>query len=213
MMGKLLVFDPARTGSRALGAAKPSSPEKGADSAPDAERRIRDAFEAHYDFIWRLLRRFGVAHGSADDAAQQVFLTLAPRIADVEIGKERPFLFGVAVRVASDQRKAAQRERLGRDRLGGEPSIQAPQPDEVLDRARAKEILHQLLDELDDDLRTVFVLSEIEHCTAPEIAELLVIPVGTVSSRLRRARESFDEALRRFRARVQHRANAGGGEP
>lgn len=47
------------------------------------------------------------------------------------------------------------------------------------------------------ELRVVFVLNEVEELTGPEIAELLDIPVGTVASRLRRARALFEEKVRR----------------
>jgi len=49
----------------------------------------------------------------------------------------------------------------------------------------------------------VFVLYELEEMTVPEIASLLDLPLGTVSSRLRLAREEFDGSLRRLRARTQ----------
>jgi RNA polymerase sigma-70 factor (ECF subfamily) len=50
-----------------------------------------------------------------------------------------------------------------------------------------------------DDLQAVFVLCEIEELAAPEAAELLAIPVGTVASRLRRAREHFQAAAQRMK--------------
>jgi len=50
----------------------------------------------------------------------------------------------------------------------------------------------------DADLVTVFVLFELEGLSAPEISELVDIPVGTVASRLRRARATFRAAARRM---------------
>jgi len=51
------------------------------------------------------------------------------------------------------------------------------------------------------DLRAVFVLFELEELSTAEIAATLEIPMGTVSSRLRRAREEFQAATKRYRAR------------
>ena len=51
-----------------------------------------------------------------------------------------------------------------------------------------------MLSKVDPDLVEVFVLYELEGLTSPEIADLLEIPVGSVASRLRRAREQFREA-------------------
>jgi RNA polymerase sigma-70 factor (ECF subfamily) len=58
------------------------------------------------------------------------------------------------------------------------------------------------------DLRAVFVLYELEQLTSAEIAELLQIPPGTVASRLRRARESFESCVARLRARRTGGANS-----
>jgi RNA polymerase sigma-70 factor (ECF subfamily) len=55
---------------------------------------------------------------------------------------------------------------------------------------------------LTEDLRTVLVLFELEEMETTEIAELLGIPLGTVASRLRRAREKFEVEAERMRARL-----------
>ena len=60
------------------------------------------------------------------------------------------------------------------------------------------------------ELRTVFVLFELEELSAPEVAGLTGLPVGTVASRLRRAREEFQLAARRVRA---HATQATRGRP
>ena len=62
-------------------------------------------------------------------------------------------------------------------------------------------VLDALIDELPIDSRVVLVLHEMEDHTMAEIAALLEIAPGTVASRLRRARELFDAALVRYRAR------------
>jgi hypothetical protein len=67
--------------------------------------------------------------------------------------------------------------------------------------------LDSALGELAPELRTVFVLFELEERTMAEIAELLQIPSGTVASRLRRAREQFRD---RVRGRVGRKAAAAG---
>jgi RNA polymerase sigma-70 factor (ECF subfamily) len=69
----------------------------------------------------------------------------------------------------------------------------------LLDERRAFDVLGRLLDSMEDDLRQVFVLYEIEDLTMAAIAELLQIPAGTVASRLRRAREQFEVMASRLR--------------
>ena len=56
-----------------------------------------------------------------------------------------------------------------------------------------------MLESLPLDLRTVFVLYELEELTMVDIARALEIPTGTVASRLRRARQAFEKLSRRVR--------------
>jgi len=151
--------------------------------------RLRIAFESHYDQIWRLLRRFGVPPSVADDAAQQVFLILAERMADVREGSERAFLFGTALRVASTLRRTQKRELLTEHADLEASSL--PGTDELADQRRARKALDTILQKMDADLRTVFVLYELEQFTSVEIADIVGIPIGTAASRLRRARQQF----------------------
>jgi len=68
-----------------------------------------------------------------------------------------------------------------------------------IDDRRARALLDALLASMPLDLRTVFVLYELEELTMAEIARALDLPAGTVASRLRRAREAFEELSRRVR--------------
>src|SRR5262245_14241147 len=79
------------------------------DTARDA--RIDAAVDAHFDFIWRLLRRLGLRPSDADDAAQQVFMIATQKLHSIAPGSERSFLYGAAVRVAANARRAEQRKR------------------------------------------------------------------------------------------------------
>ena len=71
-------------------------------------------------------------------------------------------------------------------------------PEELAELSNARALLQDILDEMSLEFRSVFVLAELEELSAPQIADLLEIPVGTVSSRLRSARESFRGAVRRL---------------
>jgi RNA polymerase sigma-70 factor (ECF subfamily) len=169
------------------------------------ERRARLARE-HYQFIWRSLRRLGVSVQSVDDAAQQVFMVAAQKIERIEPGCERAFLFQTALRVAMSIRRAyAQR----REDVGDEPFDtivdRAPLPDERAVQQQQRAHLDRLLDALPMDLRAPFVLYEIEGTSSPEIAALLDLPIGTVASRLRRARELFQKEAERLRKRLQRK--------
>jgi RNA polymerase sigma-70 factor (ECF subfamily) len=161
------------------------------------ERLVREQL----DFIWRLLRRLGLSEADAEDAAQQVLLIASTKLDEIQPGKERTFLYGIALRVASNARRG-ERRRLRADLANGaleaarsEPGGSVRWPDELAELGRAQELLDQLLGELPEELARVLVLAEIEQHTTPEIAELEGIPVGTAASRLRRARSAFRELL------------------
>jgi RNA polymerase sigma-70 factor (ECF subfamily) len=161
--------------------------------------RVRAIVEASYDFLWRCLRHFGVPEAGVEDAAQQVLVVVARRIDEIGEGKERAFLLACALRAASEARRASRRRRevAAEDALDA-IAAETPSLDELLDQRRARDALVAVLGTLPDDLRTVFVLFELEEMTAPEIARLLSIAPGTVASRLRRAREMFGARVRRL---------------
>lgn len=181
-------------------------PESSPFTSPE---RIAGLVRAHYGFVWRLLRRLGLREGDADDAAQQVFLAAAARLGDVEPSRERSFLYGVAINVGSRARRSQGRRREEPLELAGERAAREPNAEQLLERRQARQLLDAMLDEMPEDLRVVFVLFELEELSTPEIAELCEIPVGTAASRLRRAREDFEERV----ARVEARRRFAGGEP
>lgn len=169
--------------------------------AEASKARLERMFSDHHDFIWRLLRRLGLNTGSADDAAQHVFLVAAERIDDILVGSERSFLFGTALRVARSQNRADRRWVLEEDM--DIRRSEAGRPEELVDHQRAIELMSRILDGMTLDLRTVFILSELEGMTMPEVAALVEIPVGTAASRLRRAREAFRAAVAELEAKLK----------
>jgi RNA polymerase sigma-70 factor (ECF subfamily) len=177
------------------------TPPAGPSKRAPADARLRALLEAHFDFVWRCLRRLGLSDDRADDAAQQVFVVLSRRLDSIAAGSELSFLFHTATRVASDVRRSASYRR---EIAHPDPAVElegGPRPDDLLNERRARALLDRILEAMDMDLRTVFVLFEIEEMTIVEIAALLEIPSGTVASRLRRARDRFYAKVARVRAK------------
>lgn len=168
------------------------TPSAGSGTATTADtQRLVRALEAHFGLVWRSLRRFGVPAADVDDAAQLTFMTLASRLGSVIPGSERAFLIGTAARFAANLRRKEERrsELLDADpdhRLGATEN-----PEEAMEAKQRRALLDQGLELLPHEQRTVFVLFELEGFTLPEIAENLAIPLGTATSRLRRARDKF----------------------
>jgi len=163
-----------------------------AGSNPEDAARLQRMVGQHFDFIWRSLRRLGVRDGDVDDLTQRVFLTVARRLAEIRPGAERAFLFATATREASHARRSYKRRGEVGDEAMADKSTGGPRPDDLAGRREALAFVDAVLQEMDGDLRVVFVLFELEEMSAREIAKLLDIPVGTAKSRLRRAREDFN---------------------
>jgi len=155
------------------------------------------AFERHFSMVWRSLRRLGVAPSSLDDAAQDVFLVLHRRWLDFQHQSSlKTWIYGILLRVASDHKRRARRERA---RWSPEPSeMESPieTPDRILQQREASYLLHLALGQLDDKERQMLVLVDLEEGSVVEAAEALGINLNTAYSRLRRGRQSFEKALR-----------------
>ena len=172
------------------------SPERGDALAFD------EVYEQHFDFVWRSLRRLGVAPSALDDATQEVFLVVHRRLSEFAGQSSlKTWLFGIVLHVAQRTARSAARRRtteLPEHELadsGGSPQDEAQ-------RREAVRLLYALLEQLDTDKRAVFVMAELEQMTAPEMAEVLGAPLNTVYSRLRAARREFESALKRLQARA-----------
>lgn len=164
--------------------------------------RLERIFNSYYWQVWRMLRRLGVPSAHTDDAVQEVFLVVHQKLAVIAEASEKHYLFSTALRIAANQRRSRARRLV----IAGEAVDAAyddlPSADQLLEQKRRRELLDGALDSLGESQRDVFVLFELEGLSVPEIAELYDVPVGTVASRLRRARLAFETALQRRRRRA-----------
>jgi RNA polymerase sigma-70 factor (ECF subfamily) len=145
-------------------------------------------YQREFDYVWRTLGRLGVRTADLDDAAHDVFVIVFRRWDDIDPGKPiRPWLFGVARRIASHRRRKP-------DEIA-EP-VDSPAP--VDGSLAARDLLWKALAMLDDDRREVVVLHDLEGQTGAEISRLLDVPVNTVHSRLRLGRAELVAALERL---------------
>ena len=164
---------------------------------------MHEIYVEHARYVWRVLRRLGVREADVADATQEVFLVVHQRLAEFEErARLTTWLFRICVNVARDRRRLHRRRPEAPDVLLVE-KVASPGADaeHQLHRRREVEQLDQLLEELDFDQRIVFVLFELEERSGDEIATTLELPVGTVRSRLRLAREAFRAAMARRQAR------------
>jgi len=171
---------------------------------------FREVYDAHFAFVWRSLRRLGIREPDVADAAQEVFLIVHRRLADFEgRSKLTTWLFGIALRVARDRQRLA----FDRRRSSGEPDLSEWEDESVdvhaaVERSEGLAVLEAILDSLPLEQRAVFCLFELDGLSTAEIAEMCEIPLGTVYTRLRLAREAFQRKSASLRARNDFAARA-----
>jgi len=162
----------------------------------DAARLFRD----HAQFVANFVVRLGMRREEVDDIVQEVFL-VAHRRGGFVPGAARPttWLAEIALRVSSSTRRRLRRSREDPDvQTLADAVSSARSPGEQVETAEALRRVQQALEVLDDAKRAVFILFELEGESCESIAAGLGIPVGTVYSRLHKARKLFMEVHARL---------------
>ena len=164
-----------------------------------------------FPFVWKALRRLGIPACDLSDATQDVFVVVHRKLDEFR-GEAQltTWLYAICFRVASDRRRTA------RSVLEVLSPMQIDVPDAnnssaLLERRDAWRLLEHLMDEMPTEQRAVFSAFELDGLSCAEIAGVLEIPLGTVYSRLRLAREYFQKRLARLsaRERLSHARKAG----
>jgi RNA polymerase sigma-70 factor (ECF subfamily) len=174
---------------------------------PDAASAARqdvppfaEVFRTYSPFVWRVLLRLGVAEADIDDVAQEVFLGIHRNLPRFE-GRcsLRTWVYGICHRRAVDyRRRASVRPELYSDDPPEQGVAASQETGLVLSQARAQ--LAAVLDGLDEEKRTVFVLFDIEGVPMDEVAEIVGCPLQTAYSRLYAARRKVEATLVRLRS-------------
>ncbi|GAC1549606.1 MAG: hypothetical protein NVS3B10_12890 [Polyangiales bacterium] len=179
------------------------------------EMTFREVYDAHFDFVWRSLRRLGVEERDTADAAQDVFVVVHRKLDEFEArSKLTTWLFAICLRVASDRRRRARVRPEDLHADGGEDALDrlpdgAPGAERLAEQRQERALVERVLDGLPIEQRAVFVLFELEEQSGEQIAALLDIPTGTVHSRLRLAREAFRATVARLQAAERFRSAGG----
>jgi RNA polymerase sigma-70 factor, ECF subfamily len=156
---------------------------------PERARRFRDIALPHLDEVYTLARFLLRNTADADDAVQECYLRALRHFDTFRGGAIRPWLFAIV-------RNVCRSTYAQRSFAGEEPSDDAQPlwseasetPEAHVLRQRDEESIRQMVSELPGQFREAIVLREINDLSYQEIADIIGAPVGTVMSRLARAR-------------------------
>lgn len=163
---------------------------------PKLDAREADGFATLYrrqfGFVWSLTAHFGVPQAAREDVAQEVWLTVHRRLDTLRPdASARAWVASITRRIASRHHRAQQRAER---KLAALVAIE--------DRSAAAScgpdsfaLIDAALAGMDPAQREVFLLTQVEELSGPEVAEILEVSVNTVYSRLRLARARLAEAL------------------
>lgn len=157
--------------------------------AQKGERAAQTAFLRRYAGPLRsLVRRLG--SGDADDQLQELFLTLLqalPRFTPEGPARLTTWVFAVAHRQLIAGRRKARLTLVPMEEGAAVPDA-GPSLDVLLGHKRLGVALEEALAKLSDAHRRVFVLTQLHHQPLESVAEVEGVPLGTIKSRLHRAR-------------------------
>jgi DNA-directed RNA polymerase specialized sigma24 family protein len=160
---------PQQGGDRGSGQ-RPLSPAFGPQS-PEGAARLAAMLREHLATVWRTVCRLGMPPLRADELTQETFITAARKLDHIEPGCERRFLVSVATRlVANERRIRAGQVEVAQEWLTSEQPDPSPLSDEIVGLKQLRCLLDEAVREMPMELGTVFVLSELEGLTGPEIA-------------------------------------------
>jgi RNA polymerase sigma factor (sigma-70 family) len=180
--------------------------EQGMTGKTPPRPTFEDVYRDQAAYVRRALRRLGVPERHCEDALHDVFVVVFRRLPEYE-PRDRltGWLMAIAKNVAAKQRRRDNREPLMDQDLEKDAGIDLEQQST---ERKHRELLLSLLDTLELERRAVLVMHDFDELSVPEIARLLVLPEGTVWTRLRLAHKDLEEAWSRMEAAKRRDQNA-----
>ena len=165
-------------------------------------RRFRDAALPHLDDLYTLARYLMRNPTDAEDAVQECYLRALRHFDSYRGPAMKPWLLAILRNVCNAEFARRGKEEVPTDFAQDEavaedmPMWQEPQasPEKLILRQQDSATIRQLVAELPEPFRETIVLREVNDLSYQEIAEIAGVPVGTVMSRLARARAMLRSA-------------------
>jgi RNA polymerase sigma-70 factor (ECF subfamily) len=183
------------------------TPRRPQPEPPQERPSFADVYNEGAVYVWRTLRRLGVADADCSDATQEVFVIVHRRLPQYE---PRSRLLGWLAAITSNVAAQYRDRDRRKPRTDGEVDpadlaemSQLP-PFDLEDAVATRELVLYLLQAVEPDRRLVLIMHHIDEMLTREIADALGLPQGTVETRLRLARQDFKAAWARYEARMRH---------
>jgi len=164
---------------------------------PDKFSRFERAILPHLDAAYNLARWLMRNEDEAADAVQDACLRALRFIGGFRGRDGRVWLLAIVRNTCYSRLKRGtirERETEFDDEIHS-PGIETANPEALLERSRDSETLRHALKELPEEFREIVVMRELEGMAYKEIAEVAGVPIGTVMSRLARARKRLQQLL------------------
>jgi RNA polymerase sigma-70 factor (ECF subfamily) len=173
-----------------------SRASSGGDSSARAGRdaKFKEIYETWFDDVVRWLYALGVPKSETEDLAQEIFLVVRRKLADFDGGNLAGWLYRISQLTVRDHRRRSWFRNLVLRRqeidLTKVPHA-AHGPVQSYEEAETRRRFQMMVGKMSEKLRTTFVLFEIDGYSGEEIARIQDIPLGTVWTRLHKARKQF----------------------
>ena len=178
----------------------PSQSSSGVVSRDKAADASLDAYQRELAYLLGTLRRLGVDTEDVEDLAHEVFLVLRRTWGQYDPERPlKPYLFGIAFRVAASHRRKHWREISF---AIVDEADHGPSPDRTVEANQAHAVVHEALKRVPLKRRAVLVMHDLDEIPVQEVAATLSIPLFTVYSRLRKARRELETAITEIRTRI-----------
>lgn len=186
----------------------------------DEQALIQDALEGklnafnalvlHYqDMAYNVAYRIMGEHGAADDAAQEAFISAYQKLNQYRGGSFKAWLLRIVTNACYDELRRRQRQPVTplKPELDDGETLEnpywieddSPSPEEEFEESELQEAIQHCINNLDKKFKTILVLVDVEGLDYDTASEIIGRPLGTVKSRLARARERVQECLQGFR--------------
>ena len=172
-----------------------------ADQVKEAILDLSQAFKDHGRFLARSILRLTGDGPHVEDILQETFIIAHRKQASFESRSSlRTWLYGIASNLCLHHRRSLARELNALEKAATEPTENLAGPEKAVEAAQNKALVEAAMQAIPFKQREIFMLYEIDGMDGPSIAQLVDIPLNTVWSRLRLARETFAKEVRRRRA-------------